>query len=288
VIGARQAALSTLPIPLYEGIVLQALREDLGDAGDITSDAVVDADARMRGALVARAPGILVGVDLAVCAFRTVDPETEFQDVVADGTMLDANTRIAVFEGSARHMLAAERTALNFLCHLSGVATLTAAYVRAVAGYAAAIVDTRKTLPGLRALQKYAVRAGGGRNHRFGLYDAVLIKDNHIAVAGGVERAIVAAKGRAGHLVKIEIEVDSLAQLDEALQAGADAVLLDNLTPEELRTAVRMNAGRALLEASGSVSLEDVREIAATGVDVISIGRLTHSAAALDIGLDAM
>ncbi|MBV9646765.1 MAG: carboxylating nicotinate-nucleotide diphosphorylase [Candidatus Eremiobacteraeota bacterium] len=286
--GARQAALSTLPIPLYEGIVLQALREDLGDAGDITSDAVVDADARMRGALVARAPGILVGVDLAVCAFRTVDPETEFQDVVADGTMLDANTRIAVFEGSARHMLAAERTALNFLCHLSGVATLTAAYVRAVAGYAAAIVDTRKTLPGLRALQKYAVRAGGGRNHRFGLYDAVLIKDNHIAVAGGVERAIVAAKGRAGHLVKIEIEVDSLAQLDEALQAGADAVLLDNLTPEELRTAVRMNAGRALLEASGSVSLEDVREIAATGVDVISIGRLTHSAAALDIGLDAM
>ncbi|MBV9103589.1 MAG: carboxylating nicotinate-nucleotide diphosphorylase [Candidatus Eremiobacteraeota bacterium] len=254
----------------------------------MTSDAVVDADARMRGALVARAPGILVGVDLAVCAFRTVDPETEFQDVVADGTMLDAGTRIAVFEGSARQILAAERTALNFLCHLSGVATLTAAYVRAVAGYAAAIVDTRKTLPGLRALQKYAVRAGGGRNHRFGLYDAVLIKDNHIAVAGGVERAIVAAKGRAGHLVKIEIEVDSLAQLDEALQAGADAVLLDNLTPEELRTAVRMNAGRALLEASGSVSLEDVREIAATGVDVISIGRLTHSAAALDIGLDAM
>ena len=280
------AALSA-PSPLvYEGLVRDALREDLGAAGDVTSNAVIEETASMTASLVARAPGRLAGRDVALCAFRTLDPRVVCTPLESDGAALVRGTRIATVAGPARAILAAERTALNLLSHLSGIATLTAAYVAAVGARRAAVVDTRKTTPGLRALEKYAVRAGGGANHRFGLYDAVLIKDNHVAVAGGIAPAVRAARAGAGHLVKIEIEVDSLAQLEEALAAGADAVLLDNMSADELRSAVRLTAGRAILEASGGVSLERVAEIADAGVDLISVGRLTHSAPALDIGLD--
>jgi len=270
----------------YEQVVHTALREDLGDAGDITTNAVIPADARVEALLVAREDGCLAGLDAALFAFRVLDPDVRSTVALRDGGGLTRGTVIASIYGSARAVLGAERTALNLLSHLSGIASLTAAYVRAVGRNRTAIVDTRKTTPGLRALEKYAVRMGGGVNHRFGLYDAVLIKDNHVAAAGGVGPAVRAARSSAGHLVKVEVEVDTLAQLDEALEAGADAVLLDNMSLEQLRAAVRANDGRALLEASGSVTLEGVAEVAATGVDLISVGRLTHSAPALDIGLD--
>ena len=277
----------SLPRALYEPIVRAALAEDFGLGGDLTSEATVVAGTRAQAALVARQPGVVAGLEAALEAFRLLDPGATFSRAVRDGERVAAGVTIARIECDARALLGAERTALNLLCHLSGIATATARYV-AAAGGRAAISETRKTLPGLRALQKYAVRAGGGANHRFRLDDAILIKDNHVALAGGVAAALDAAHARAGHLVKIEIEVDTLAQLDEVLahSRGADVILLDNFTPQDLREAVRRAHGRVLLEASGGITLETVAAIAATGVDVISIGALTHSVVALDIGLD--
>jgi nicotinate-nucleotide pyrophosphorylase (carboxylating) len=233
-----------------------------------------------------RQPGVIAGLDVAETAFRLVDPAIVFDRLSSDGLSHQPGTEIARVSGSSRSILAAERTALNFLGHLSGVATATANLVKAVAGTKAAIVCTRKTMPGLRAFQKYAVRAGGGMNHRFALYDAVLIKDNHIAVAGGVSEAISRAKANAGHMVKIEVEVDTLEQLLEAMAIGVDAVLLDNMSPAQLREAVGIIDGRAIAEASGGITPETVAAVAASGVDLISIGWTTHSAPNLDIGLD--
>jgi nicotinate-nucleotide pyrophosphorylase (carboxylating) len=278
---------SPLPRALYEPLVRAALAEDLGLGGDLTSEATVPSGTRAEGALVARAPGIVAGLDAALDAFRQLDSAASCDVLVRDGAFVSAGTTLARVRCDARALLAAERTALNLLCHLSGIATATARYV-AAAGDRATITETRKTLPGLRALQKYAVRAGGGANHRFRLDDAILIKDNHVALAGGVARALDGAHARAGHLVKIEIEVDTLAQLDEVLAhpRGAHVVLLDNFTLVDLEEAVRRARGRVLLEASGGVSLDRVGAIAATGVNVISVGALTHSAIALDIALD--
>ncbi len=275
------------PSPLtVERAVAAALREDLGDAGDITSAATVPADAAAAAAIAARKPGVIAGLDCALAAFRMTDPAVELTPRAGDGARVEPGDAILAVAGRARALLAAERVALNFLGHLSGIASATAALADAVRGTGAKIVCTRKTTPGLRALEKYAVRCGGGRNHRFGLYDAVMIKDNHIAAAGGVRPALAAAKAACGHMVRIEIEVDSLDQLKEALAGGADVVLLDNMAPDDLRRAVAMTGGRAVLEASGNVTAETVRAIAETGVDVISSGWITHSAPSLDLGLD--
>ncbi|WP_353413527.1 carboxylating nicotinate-nucleotide diphosphorylase [Brucella sp. NBRC 12953] len=271
---------------LVEPLVRATLLEDLALAGDITSNAVVPADHRSTMVFSLRQPGVIAGLDAAETAFRLVDPAIVFDRLSSDGTSHQPGTEIARVSGSSRSILAAERTALNFLGHLSGVATATANLVKAVAGTKAAIVCTRKTMPGLRAFQKYAVRAGGGMNHRFALYDAVLIKDNHIAVAGGVSEAISRAKANAGHMVKIEVEVDTLEQLLEAMAIGVDAVLLDNMSPAQLREAVGIIDGRAIAEASGGITPETVAAVAASGVDLISIGWTTHSAPNLDIGLD--
>ncbi|EXL05429.1 carboxylating nicotinate-nucleotide diphosphorylase [Aquamicrobium defluvii] len=280
--------LPTLPRILCEPLVRAALLEDLGCAGDITTDAIVPADAVATMALAARQDGVVAGLDIAACAFTTIDPRVEMDIGHADGSAVAAGGVIATVRGPARALLTAERTALNLLCHLSGIATATAAVVQAVRGHKARIVCTRKTTPGLRALEKYAVRAGGGSNHRFGLDDAVLIKDNHIAIAGDIRTAIARAREGTGHMVRIEVEVDSLAQLEIALAAGVDAVLLDNMSVEQLAEAVSMVGGRALTEASGRVTPQTAPAIAATGVDLISIGWLTHSAPILDIGLDAV
>lgn len=277
---------SRLPALMVEPIVRAALLEDLGRAGDLTTDAIVPAAAHAETTLVARQPGIVAGLDVAQLAFRLVDPAIEVHFERPDGTALAPGDRIAVVSGPVRGMLTAERVALNFLGHLSGVATATATLVEAVRGHKARICCTRKTIPGLRALQKYAVRAGGGVNHRFGLDDAVLIKDNHVAVAGGVANAIRRARAGVGHLVKIEVEIDRLDQLDEALGERADAILLDNMSPAELAEAVRRIDGRAISEASGGVTPGTAPAIAASGVDLISAGWLTHSAQVLDIGLD--
>jgi nicotinate-nucleotide pyrophosphorylase (carboxylating) len=271
---------------LVEPLVRATLLEDLGLAGDITSNAVVPADHRSTMVFSLRQSGVVAGLDVAETAFRLVDPAIVFDRLSSDGTSHQPGTEIARVSGSSRSILAAERTALNFLGHLSGVSTATANLIKAVAGTKAAIVCTRKTMPGLRAFQKYAVRAGGGMNHRFALYDAVLIKDNHIAVAGGVSEAISRAKANAGHMVKIEVEVDTLEQLLEAMAIGVDAVLLDNMSPAQLREAVGIIDGRAIAEASGGITPETVAAVAASGVDLISIGWTTHSAPNLDIGLD--
>lgn len=275
-----------LPSIMIEPLVRAALLEDLGRAGDITTDAVVDAGARASTALVPRQPGVVAGLDLALLAFRLVDPSVAPDVKRPDGSRVGPGEVIATLTGATRGLLTAERVALNFLCHSSGIATATAAVVEAVRDYRTRISCTRKTLPGLRALQKYAVRVGGGSNHRFGLDDAVLIKDNHIAAAGGIEAAVGRVRAAVGHLVKLEVEVDTLAQLDDALAAGVDAVLLDNMRLEDLRKAVATVAGRAITEASGRITPETAPAVAATGVDVISIGWLTHSVTALDIGLD--
>lgn len=275
-----------LPSILLEPLVRAALLEDLGRAGDLTSSAIVPAGRRVRMDMVARRPGVVAGLDLAVLAFKLIDPSIAVRVERPDGSAVSKSEVIASIEGPARGMLTAERTALNFLCHLSGIATATSSVVAAVRGTKTRIVCTRKTTPGLRAIEKYAVRAGGGSNHRFGLDDAVLIKDNHIAIAGGVRPAIERARAGIGHLVKIELEVDTLGQLEEALAFGVDAVLLDNMTVEELHQAVTMVAGRAITEASGLAALASAPAIAATGIDLISLGWLTHSAPALDIGLD--
>jgi nicotinate-nucleotide pyrophosphorylase (carboxylating) len=274
-----------LPL-LYEPLVRTALLEDLGRAGDITADAIVPADQRSALVMRARQPGVIAGLDVARCAFQMIAPAVTLKAERPDGSTVAPGEVIASIDGPARALLTGERTALNFLCHLSGVATATASLVSAVKGTRAQIVCTRKTTPGLRALEKYAVRAGGGGNHRFGLDDAVLIKDNHIALAGGIRTAIERAKARAGHLVKIEVEVDTLAQLEHALALGVDAVLLDNMTVDDLKKAVAMADGKVITEASGRITTATAPAIAATGVDLISVGWVTHSAAALDIGLD--
>ena len=281
------SGLPTLPDLLIAGAVRAALKEDFGRAGDITSAATIPADAMATAFLVTRRAGVLAGLDVAACAFREVDPSIRFDARTSDGTAMEDGFVVAEIEGPARAVLSAERVALNFLCHMSGIATATAALVERVKHTSARICDTRKTTPGLRAFEKYAVRCGGGMNHRFGLDDAILIKDNHIAVAGGVIPAIRAARAAAGHLVMVEIEIDALDQLAEAMVEGPDAVLLDNMPPADMRKAVQLVASRAVTEASGNVTLETVREIAETGVDMISSGWITHSAPILDLALDA-
>jgi len=278
--------LSSLPNIMIEPLVRLALLEDLGRAGDLTTDAIVPAGHRATTLLVARQPGVVAGLDPARLAFQLIDPAIELRIERHDGAALAPGDVIAAISGPARGILTAERVALNFLCRLSGIATATASVVAAVRDYKADIVCTRKTTPGLRAIEKYAVRVGGGSNHRFGLDDAVLIKDNHVAIAGSVTEALKRAKRGVGHLVKIELEVDTLDQLGEALDHGVDAVLLDNMTPETLTEAVAMVAGRAVTEASGRITPVTAPSIAATGVDLISIGWLTHSVGILDIGLD--
>jgi nicotinate-nucleotide pyrophosphorylase (carboxylating) len=271
---------------LIEPIVRRTLEEDLGRAGDITSQLIVRADQKISARLVARKPGTIAGLIAADCAFRLMDLSVAFRGALPDGSTAAEGSVLATVEGPARAILTAERVALNFMGHLSGIATATRALVDAAKGTKAKIVDTRKTTPGLRVLEKYAVRCGGGFNHRFGLDDAVLIKDNHIAVAGSITEAIWRARAGTAHMTKIEVEVDTLEQLEEALSLGVDAILLDNMRLEYLRRAVEMANGRAVLEASGNVTLATVRGIAETGVDYISSGAITHSAPNLDVGLD--
>jgi nicotinate-nucleotide pyrophosphorylase (carboxylating) len=273
-------------ILLIEPIVRHALEEDMGRAGDITTELTISSDAKTRAKLVARKGGTIAGLVAAECAFRLVDPSLAFTFEVPDGSNVAAGATLAAIEGVARAVLTAERVALNFAGHLSGVATATHALVEAVAGTKARIVCTRKTIPGLRLLEKYAVRCGGGFNHRYGLDDAVLIKDNHITAAGGIRAAVERVRAGIAHMIKIEVEVDTLAQLEEALALGVDTILLDNMPPEILRRAVETAKGRAVLEASGNVTLATVRAIAETGVDYISSGAITHSAANLDVALD--
>jgi len=279
--------IAPLPDLLIAPTVRAALAEDLGRAGDVTAQACIDADAVLKASFGVRKPGVIAGLACARLAILELDPDAAFVALVADGEAVSAGQPVVQVTANARALLSAERTALNLLGRLSGVATLTRAYVDAVAGTKAKIVDTRKTTPGLRHLEKYAVRCGGGVNHRFGLDDAILIKDNHIAACGGVGEAVRRARAAAGHLMKVEVEVDGLDQLEEALAHGPDVVMLDNFSLADLRTAVARAGGRAALEASGGVNLETVAAIAATGVDVISVGALTHSANVLDIGLDA-
>ncbi|HEY0184220.1 MAG TPA: carboxylating nicotinate-nucleotide diphosphorylase [Rhodopila sp.] len=275
-----------LPMIMIEPAVRAALLEDLGRAGDLTTDSIVPADALTRCALVARQPGVVAGLDFAAAAFRLIDPAIKVEVALPDGSRLRQGDLIATISGPARGVLTAERTALNFLCHLSGVASGARGIADAIAGTRAQVCCTRKTMPGLRFAQKYAVRVGGGSNHRFGLDDAVLIKDNHVAIAGGVRPAVERARAGVGHLVKIELEVDTLAQLEEALTLKVDAVLLDNMGPDMLRQAVGMVDGRAITEASGRIRPDTAPAIAASGVDLLSVGWLTHSATVLDIGLD--
>lgn len=275
-----------LPPILTEPLIREALREDLGEAGDLTTLATIPAERRAVAAMNARAGGRAAGVELARRVFVAVDPTLTIEVHAPDGAALAAGAPVMTVRGSARSLLTAERVALNLLGHLSGVATATAALVDAVAGTDARIVCTRKTLPSLRAAQKHAVLCGGGHNHRFGLHDAAMIKDNHVVAAGGIGPALKAARAALGHTVKIEVEVDRLDQLEEALSGGADIVLLDNMGADQLREAVGITRGRVVLEASGNITAQTVRAVAETGVDVISSGWITHSAPNLDIGLD--
>lgn len=281
-----ETALRPLPDLLVEPVLRRAFEEDLGRAGDITTDAVIPAEATARGVIRARQPGRIAGIAVAAAAFRFLDPAVAIEAVAADGEAAEAGAILMRVSGPARPILVAERTALNLLGHLSGIATATARIVAAVRPHRTRICCTRKTNPGLRALEKWAVRAGGGVNHRFGLDDGILIKDNHIVVAGGIAAAVARARGSVGHMVRIEVEVDTLDQLDQALAAGVDAVLLDNMEPGTLRRAVERTAGRAVTEASGRVTEATAPAIAATGVDLISVGWITHSAPVLDVGLD--
>lgn len=277
-----------LPDLLVDKVVRAALEEDLGRAGDVTAQACIDADARLSVVFATRQAGVVAGLACARLAMAALDPAARFEAVVRDGDRVNAGDVLARVDGLARAVLSAERTALNLMGRMSGIATLTRAYVDAVDGTRARITDTRKTTPGLRTLEKYAVRCGGGVNHRFGLDDAILIKDNHIAACGGVGQALTRARASAGHMIKVEVEVDSLEQLHEALRYDPDVIMLDNFGPKELASAVAITGGRAVLEASGGVNLQTVRALAETGVDVISVGALTHSASVLDIGLDAI
>ncbi len=278
--------LVALPRLMLEPLIRRALDEDLGLAGDITSTAVIPDDHFSEVVARARQSGCIAGLDCAELACSLVDPAITMTRHVEDGDSVAPGAVIATFEGPSRSLLIAERTALNFMGHLSGIASVTADLVHRIEGTHAAIACTRKTTPGLRALEKYAVRAGGGMNHRYSLSDAVLIKDNHIAIAGGVGPALTRARHTVGHMVKIEIEVDTLEQLTQVLEIGADAVLLDNMNPATLRSAVEMIDGRAIAEASGGITPDSVRAVAETGVDLISMGWITHSAPCLDIGLD--
>lgn len=271
---------------IIEPAVRAALNEDLGLAGDVTTNSVIGPDVQAVGLFATRKPGVVSGLKVAECAFRLLDPNVKFEIEHPDGTNAPGKSPLARVRGNARALLSAERVALNFVGRMAGIATLTKQFVDAVKGTKAQIIDTRKTTPNLRAFEKYAVRCGGGMNHRVGLFDAVLIKDNHVIVAGGIGLAIEAVKSRVGHLVKVQCEVDTLDQLKEALNYKIDAVLLDNMTPEQMREAVKMCAGRVITEASGGVKLESVRAIAEAGVDLISSGALTHSVTVLDIGLD--
>lgn len=276
----------TLDEVLLKPLVQAALTEDLGRRGDITSQATIPADRQAQLQIKARQAGVICGMDLARLSFALVDAQIEFIAQVTDGERVAAGTVLAIVRGNARHLLTAERTALNFMTHLSGIATDTQNIVDSIAEYPAQITCTRKTIPGLRIIQKYAVRCGGGRNHRLGLDDAILIKDNHIAIAGDIKTAIQQAQDFAGHLIPIEVEVDTLEQLSQALDAGASLVLLDNMTPDVLSQAVAMCKGRAKTEASGGITPETVQAVAKAGVDFIAMGYLTHSSTALDIGLD--
>ena len=271
---------------LLEPIVQAALVEDLGRRGDVTSQATIPAERQAKLQIRARQAGVICGMDVARLSFAAVDEQIEFVAQIHDGERVAAGTVLAIVSGNARHLLTAERTALNFLTHLSGIATATQQIVDSVAEYPAQITCTRKTIPGLRTLQKYAVRCGGGRNHRLGLDDAILIKDNHIAIAGDIQTAIKQAQDFAGHLIPIEVEVDTLEQLQLALDAGVSLVLLDNMSPDTLSKAVAMCQGHAKTEASGGITPETVQAAAKTGVDFIAMGYLTHSTTALDIGLD--
>jgi len=275
-----------LPAIMIEPLVCAALLEDLGRAGDITTDAIVPVDMRAATALVARKAGVVAGLDCAAVAFRLIEPAIRIEILRPDGNAITAGETIATITGPTRGILTAERVALNFVCHLSGIASAASVIVESIKGHRARLVCTRKTMPGLRALQKYAVRVGGGFNHRFGLDDGVLIKDNHIAAAGSLAAAVARARAAIGHLVKIELEVDTLQQLDEALQLKVDAVLLDNMSLDDLRRAVALVGGQLVTEASGRITPETAAAVAATGVDLLSSGWLTHSVTALDIGLD--
>lgn len=278
--------LPALDTVLLESLVRLALTEDLGRRGDVTSQATIPAQKQAQLQIRARQAGVICGMDLARLAFALIDGQIEFIAAVTDGERVAADTVLATVRGNARHLLTAERTALNFLTHLSGIASATQHIVDSVADYPAQITCTRKTIPGLRIVQKYAVRCGGGRNHRLGLDDAILIKDNHIAIAGDITTAIEQAKQFAGHLIPIEVEVDTLAQLKLALEAEVSLVLLDNMPTDVLQQAVALCKGRAKTEASGGITPETVQIVAKTGVDFIAMGYLTHSTTALDIGLD--
>lgn len=276
---------SLLPF-LYDDVVRRALLEDLGRAGDVTTDAIAPPDLAGRAVVVARAAGRVAGLEPALHAFRVLDRECRIDVRLRDGSDAAAGDALARVVASARALLAAERTALNLLGRLSGIATVTRAVVKSLEGLKTRVAGTRKTTPGLRTLEKYAVRVGGGTPHRYGLDDAVLVKDNHVALAGGIAEAVLRVRRSVGHLVKVEVEVDTLAQLDDALAIGVDAVLLDNMDLPTLREAVRRARGRALTEASGGIRPENVREVAETGVDLVSLGWITHSAPSLDVALD--
>jgi nicotinate-nucleotide pyrophosphorylase (carboxylating) len=273
---------------LFEDLLRHALLEDLGRAGDVTSDAVVEHDRKASARIIAREPCRMSGGPVAALAFRLLDPTAEVRHAVSDCDDAEAGDVLLEVHGRARSLLSAERTAINLLARLCGIATLTRTFVRAVSGSKARIVCTRKTTPGLRALEKYAVRCGGGSNHRFGLDDSVIIKDNHIALAGGVRTAVERVRAAIGHTVKVELEVDTLEQLEEGLEVGVDVVMLDNMTPAQLRMAVEMAAGRTVVEASGGITLANAAEVAATGVDLMSVGALTHSAKSVDLSMEVM
>ncbi|GIW39919.1 MAG: nicotinate-nucleotide diphosphorylase (carboxylating) [Candidatus Binatia bacterium] len=277
-----------MSVPLFSpgtrALVRAALEEDLG-RGDVTSELLVPPEAAIEGRIVAKAEGVLAGSFLLPLVFEEAGGGVRVVSVLGDGVRLRPGSVVARVEGRARTLLAGERVALNLLGHLSGIATLTSKFAERVAGTKAVVVDTRKTLPGLRALEKYAVRVGGGKNHRFGLDDGILVKENHVAVVGGVRRAVEMARARRPHLLRVEVECRTLAEVEEALGAGADAILLDNMGVADVRRAVELVAGRALVEASGGISLENVREVAAAGVDFVSVGALTHSAPALDFSM---
>ncbi len=277
---------STFPRHLIHNAIEAALLEDLGLAGDITGNAVLSPEESMTGEIRAREDGVVAGIPLARAAFESLDPNVKLSQKKQDGDHVKSGDVVLQMTGNSRSMLASERVALNYLCHLSGIASLTAKFVAQTEGTGASICCTRKTLPGLRAFQKYSVRAGGGQNHRYGLDQAVLIKDNHIASAGGVEQVLKRVKKVASHMVRIEIEVDSLEQLQQVMEFRVDAVLLDNMPPATLQEAVKIVDGRAITEASGGVNLDSVRAIAQSGVDLISVGALTHSAPVFDFGLD--
>lgn len=269
-----------------DGLLAAALAEDLGEAGDVTSDATIPEDARSTASLVARAPGVIAGIGVALRVFELLDDSVETGALVADGDVVEAGAVLARVTGPARSLLSGERVALNLLGHLSGVATATRALVERVAGTSATVIDTRKTTPLWRSLEKRAVLAGGGGNHRMGLYDQVLIKDNHVEAVGSAAEAVRRARAHVGKSMKVEVEIERVEDLEAVIEAGADIVMLDNMAPAEMRRAVKVAAGRVALEASGGIALETIRAVADSGVDFISVGWITHSAPALDVALD--